>query len=260
LRRQLAELSTEPRQSPVFAHLRDTLAGGRWLYGCAALVIAACGAFTYGRLQSAAPAILAEASVVFLLPRADLTPGMTGPVTVDDICGAGRYGRTRPAPASLHAAVFGSYGADYERAAEYELDYLITPELGGLQDARNLWPQPYSHTPWNAYVKDELEQLFHRKVCDGEMELTTAQHEIASDWISAYKRYFEADAPLRDYARSPLTALDSELLISELEEFGLAAPPRAGGPVLIEMLQAARRDAGRPTEPGQAGWPTPIIR
>jgi hypothetical protein len=31
----------------------------------------------------------------------------------------------------LRQAIFARYGADY-RAAEYELDYLITPELGGV--------------------------------------------------------------------------------------------------------------------------------
>jgi hypothetical protein len=127
---------------------------------------------------------------VFLLPRADLTPGVTAPITVDDMCEPDRYGRTQPIPEAVHQAVFTRYGADYRRAAEYELDYLITPELGGAADARNLWPQPFGRTPWNAYVKDELERLFHRLVCDGKIELATAQREMASDWIAAYKRYF----------------------------------------------------------------------
>ena len=40
---------------------------------------------------------------------------------------------------------------------EYELDYLITPELGGLADRRNLWPEPYGLRSWNAHAKDALE-------------------------------------------------------------------------------------------------------
>jgi len=39
----------------------------------------------------------------------------------------------------------------------YEVDYLITPALGGADDIGNLWPQSYSATIWNARVKDALE-------------------------------------------------------------------------------------------------------
>jgi hypothetical protein len=33
-------------------------------------------------------------------------------------------------------------------------------------------------------------------VCTGQVDLTTAQREIASDWIAAYKKYFHTDRPL----------------------------------------------------------------
>jgi hypothetical protein len=99
-------------------------------------------------------------------------------------------------------------------------------------------------------VKDELERLFHRLVCDGKIELATAQREIASDWISAYKRYFNTNAPLRDYEAAPLTALDRDLILSELEELGLPAPAwgSSDGPALMTMLQRAREQShpGRP--------------
>jgi hypothetical protein len=32
-------------------------------------------------------------------------------------------------------------------------------------------------------------------VCQRKVQLTTAQNEIATDWISAYKRYFNTDKP-----------------------------------------------------------------
>ena len=83
---------------------------------------------------------------------------------------------------------------------EYELDHLITPELGGAPDPRNLWPQRYTSRVWNAHVKDRLEQLLPRLVCDGQVALETAQHDIALDWIAAYKKYFNTDAPLRAHA------------------------------------------------------------
>jgi hypothetical protein len=190
-------------------------------------------------------AVRADASGVFLLPRADLTPGASAAVTLDDICGPDRYGRTRPIPGNVHEAVFAQYGADYGRAAEYELDYLITPELGGLADARNLWPQPFARTRWNAYVKDELERLLHQLVCEGRIELATAQREIASDWISAYKRYFKTESPLRDYETSPLTALDRELILSELEELGVSTRhlSSSDGPALMAMFRTVKRQS-----------------
>jgi hypothetical protein len=141
----------------------------------------------------------------------------------------------------VRQSVFESYGADYRHSADYELDYLITPELGGTSDARNLWPQPYVRTPWNAYVKDELELHFHRLVCDGRIDFVTAQREISTDWIAAYKRYFNTDRPLRDYASSPLTERDGDFLRSELEELGLSIQAdRSDGPALMAMLRAAR--------------------
>ena len=80
---------------------------------------------------------------------------------------------------------------------EYELDYLITPELGGAPDPRNLWPQRYESRVWNAHVKDELERLLPTLVCDRRIRLETAQRDIARDWIAAYRKYFKTDAPLQ---------------------------------------------------------------
>jgi hypothetical protein len=185
------------------------------------------------------------ASGVFLLPRAELTPGATAAITLQDICGPDQYGRTQPIPRNVHQAVFTRYGADFGRAAEYELDYLITPELGGVADARNLWPQPFARTRWNAYVKDELERLLHQLVCEGRIELATAQREIASDWISAYKRYFKTESPLRDYEASPLTAVDRELILSELEELGASTRhlSSSDGRALMTMLRMVQEQS-----------------
>jgi hypothetical protein len=50
-------------------------------------------------------------------------------------------------------------------------------------------------------VKDELEERLHQMVCSGDLDLPTAQREIASDWIAAYKKYFHMDAPLPSHSR-----------------------------------------------------------
>ena len=96
------------------------------------------------------------------------------------------------------------YGIENPRLDAYEVDYLITPELGGATSIRNLWPEPYHAPVWNARVKDELEDRLHQMVCSGELELATAQRDIAADWISAYKKYFRRDRPAVGRApRSP---------------------------------------------------------
>lgn len=69
-----------------------------------------------------------------------------------------------------------------------EVDHLISIELGGSNEQTNLWPQPYSGLQWNAHVKDQLENFYHDQVCSGKIPLTTAQKEIADDWVAAYKK------------------------------------------------------------------------
>ena len=49
---------------------------------------------------------------------------------------------------------------------------------------------------WNARVKDELEEQLHEMVCDGQLDLSTAQSDIAKDWVGAYKKYFHTEKPL----------------------------------------------------------------
>lgn len=68
--------------------------------------------------------------------------------------------------------------------------------MGGTDDIRNLWPEPYSPATWNAYAKDELEDYLRQMVCEGKLDLPTAQRDIASNWISAYQKYFHTDKPL----------------------------------------------------------------
>ncbi len=168
-------------------------------------------------------------------PRQDLTPGRVLPVGVDEICGGGVTGLP-PVAAQVPRQVFEAYGVDYRRAAEYELDFLITPELGGAPDPRNLWPQPYRAGVWNAYVKDELERELQDLVCRGSLDLATAQEELANDWIAAYKRRFNTDRPLRDYGRFPLTPADVDAWRSELAERRLLP---AGGPLAFARAGAA---------------------
>jgi hypothetical protein len=98
-------------------------------------------------------------------------------------------------PTSLRQKVFQEYGIVNANAGDYEIDYLIAPGLGGVEAISNLWPEPYTSRTWNAHVKDALEERLHEMVCAGQLDLSTAQRDIAADWIAAYKKYFRTDRP-----------------------------------------------------------------
>lgn len=133
-----------------------------------------------------------------LLPDSKMTPGATLPVTRDDICVPGYTRNVRNVPVGLKRQVYAEYGIAHHKAGEYEVDHLISLELGGSNSIRNLWPQSYQTQPWNAHVKDQLENELHDEVCGGKIDLAAAQREIATDWIKAYKRHFHTDTPLAE--------------------------------------------------------------
>ena len=134
------------------------------------------------------------------VPRSDLTPGVVRATAVADVCRARLSGNGEVLPA-VQRRVFAEYGIPNAEPRGYEVDYLITPALGGSDDIRNLWPQPYGGSPWNAYVKDALEDHLRGMVCSGQIDLATAQHEIAVNWIAAYKKYFHTRRPLPRHQR-----------------------------------------------------------
>jgi hypothetical protein len=79
------------------------------------------------------------------------------------------------------------------KLADYELDHLLSLEDGGDPGYAlgadglplNLWMQPYAD-PYGARTKDKLETLEKTLVCNGTIDLATAQHELQFDWIEAY--------------------------------------------------------------------------
>jgi hypothetical protein len=185
----------EHRRSAVFASV-----------GVAVLLLLTVGLHTPTERSHPLSASLGRSEV----PDLRLTPGATVPVTESEVCGGDA--RTVPLiPLSLKRKVFEEYGVTPPQPDAYEVDYLITPELGGATDIRNLWPQPYQHTVWNAHVKDQLEDRLHRMVCRGDLDLATAQRDIARDWIAAYRKYFHADQPVSDGSSFDFSSLRSSL-------------------------------------------------
>jgi hypothetical protein len=160
-------------------------------------VLGGAALFHYGRITrfSLEPTHL-EAS---LLPNSKLTPGATRSVRLTEICPARDMDLDPQVSPSTQRMVFQKYGIAAASASKYQVDYLINPQLGGTDDIHNLWPEPYGATVWNAHVKDVLEDRLHQMVCDKQIDLTSAQDEIARDWISAYKKYFHTSKPVGDF-------------------------------------------------------------
>jgi hypothetical protein len=164
-------------------------------WAAAAMVLIGLGALLAGW-----PARRAYSTEAEFAPNAAWTPGSAGPLTMSAVCAA--PDRDEPGPvvsASLAQQVFRRYGIRNPSPRSYEVDYLIPPALGGTADPRNLWPQPYSAGVWNAHVKDALEDRLRSLVCEGKLDLATAQRDLAGDWIAAYKKYFHTNAPLLDH-------------------------------------------------------------
>lgn len=123
------------------------------------------------------------------LPDARLTPGDALDVSKNDVCQPGYSSKVRDVPESVKNEVYREYGITSHQPGEYEVDHLISLELGGSNSVKNLWPEKYTG-PWNAHEKDKLEDRLHAQVCSGAIDLKTAQREISDDWTATYVKYF----------------------------------------------------------------------
>lgn len=125
------------------------------------------------------------------LPDPGCTPGAYDPaVTAAVLCAAGYTTKTYRAPSSQTSAfkfkdAYPAYGIPDVPGTVSELDHLVSLELGGANDASNLWPElgPIPNP------KDAVENQLHTWVCAGgqgeQVRLQEAQVAIAADWETA---------------------------------------------------------------------------
>jgi hypothetical protein len=122
------------------------------------------------------------------LPDPILSPGDVFDVTKDDICVPGYATKVRDVPQSVKDQVYAEYGIVSHEPGAYEIDHIISLQLGGSNSIKNLYPEPY-FGELNAHVKDKLENKLHSLVCSGDVDLVTVQYEIATDWVATYIKY-----------------------------------------------------------------------
>ncbi len=125
------------------------------------------------------------------LPDPHCTPGSIDPdVTAGNIrstiCKSGWTAKVRPPESQTEAFKFDVAYPHYgtPQSERTELDHLVPLELGGSNDATNLWPE-YPPTP---NPKDKVEDALNAAVCEGRVSLTAAQDAIASNWLTAEKK------------------------------------------------------------------------
>lgn len=128
---------------------------------------------------------------LFTLPDRRCTPGASDPRVrqaniYTTICRRGYTRRVRPPESVTEPEKLASMRAYGDRGSprRYEYDHLIALELGGApNDPRNLWPEPGAIPN----PKDRLENALRRDVCAGEITLGAARHQLAEDWVRAYR-------------------------------------------------------------------------
>jgi hypothetical protein len=84
-------------------------------------------------------------------------------------------------------AAYGLLPRNYGKAIE--IDHIVPLVLGGSNAIANLFPQKRDAHP-GYEAKDRLELRLHQLVCNGSMNLRSAQKQIASDWQSLYRTVF----------------------------------------------------------------------
>jgi hypothetical protein len=158
-------------------------------------------------------ALFADVCSAASMPDPRLTPGLAATHNAAVVCAAGYPERARHVTDATKAAVYREYG---KRPISYtdaqgklhriccEIDHLIPLELGGSNDVRNLWPQPWAE----ARKKDQVENYLRREVCSGRMSLRDAQRAIGKDWRSILPRAEVVDRSEDDIENAALSLCD----------------------------------------------------
>ena len=153
-----------------------------------------------------AAAALLLAVILPLLPNPLLTPGDIASHNTSEVCTTGYAGAHRAVSDATKHAVYAAYGLmatgrwrllDGVRIyqSDFEVDHLVSLQVGGSNAPANLWPQSYRTRTWNATSKDALENRLHWLVCHDRLELAEAQRVLRVNWIQAYRDFITNGPP-----------------------------------------------------------------
>lgn len=121
------------------------------------------------------------------LPDTACSPGaVITSATKDQICTPGYAKSVRNVYTEEKRQVYTEYGITRHQPGQFEVDHLVSLELGGSNDISNLWPEAANPTP-GFHQKDTVENYLHDQVCRGGLPLAQAQSEIAGNWLAFYQ-------------------------------------------------------------------------
>lgn len=121
-----------------------------------------------------------------VLPDFACSPGAVLTTDSKIICVSGYTKTVRNVTEATKKKVFAEYGIPYSQRSNYEVDHIISLELGGSNDISNLYPESYLIKN-GAKTKDIFENYLHKQICNGKMEVAEAQRQISSDWFYYYQ-------------------------------------------------------------------------
>lgn len=131
-----------------------------------------------------------------VLPDTACSPGAVLTTDSKVVCVVGYTKKVRAVTTATMKKVFKEYDLSWSNRSNYEIDHLISLELGGSNDISNLFPESYTITN-GARVKDTFENYLHSQVCKGLMTLEEAQKEISGDWLSYYQQWKSPKAVIK---------------------------------------------------------------
>lgn len=119
------------------------------------------------------------------LPDPTCTPGVVLTTDATAVCKQGYSRGVRNVPDEIKRHVYAEYGIASHKSGTYEVDHLISLQLGGSNDIKNLWPEAAEPRP-GYHEKDMVENYLHSLVCSGKQSIQDVQHTIATDWLAVY--------------------------------------------------------------------------
>lgn len=129
------------------------------------------------------------ALLALIAPDPRLTPGAVGHHTLAQVCTANFSATIRKTTPAMKAEIYRRYGVKHHKPGQYEIDHRIPLSLDGADSLENLSAQSYTG-PWNAHVKDALEDRIHALVCHQHtLTLAEGQQVFLGNWIDAYQKF-----------------------------------------------------------------------
>ena len=120
--------------------------------------------------------------VAIAYPDPVLTPGAARKTDAGEVCTADTRA-LRHGSRERSELIYERYGVARADRMQHTLDHLIPLEIGGADVVENIWPEPRRSLAgeWDDTRKDQLERTLARLVCSGQLDVPTAQREIAED-------------------------------------------------------------------------------